>query len=314
MNTNSIATAGLTDSGSGYYQNWYPNGSFRGIPPGYWVSSFNSSGSIGGFWSSNVISSAEARLLIIYQNYVSPGNDNAGRNYGFGVRCVADYNYSYEPLTVTFDGMPATVASSSPTQIIVTTPPHTAGLVNVTVTNALSADTKTNGYKYEEPYISLTIDDGDVQIGGGSLAANTYGTGANVATVKTNYPGYTLTISTNQPYSNTNAKNMKHTSLSQYIDGTSNTCTWNSSFKTLTNTTNTIANNTWGFTLNTTDRDGQRLCQVPDLNSPLIIKSTTVPNETSSGDQTNIYYGTKVSSDKTSGKYQVTITYTAVGN
>jgi hypothetical protein len=138
-----------------------------------------------------------------------------------------------------------------------------------------------------------------------------FGFVANIVTTYTNnYNGYSLYISTNKASSSLNAKDMKHTLLSEYINGTSNTCSWNATGNTLTNTNTVLANNTWGFTLNTTNRDAQQFCQVPDIDSPLKIKSVNHANEV--GDATDVFFGAKVDMSKPSGKYQTVVVYTAV--
>ncbi|MDR1197191.1 MAG: IPT/TIG domain-containing protein [Candidatus Nomurabacteria bacterium] len=227
------------------------------------------------------------------------------------------------------------VDSWTDTQIVCTTSAHLAGLVNVAVNNGTynsavmpaqyinSSSNLTDptnvasGFLYQESQVSLALDTNNVKIGGSSglspTSSGAFGFGTNVVTATTNnLDGYTLKLSTNLPDSNPNAKDMKHDSLNNFITGTSNTCTWDGGFKILTNTTTALSNNTWGFTLNTTDRDSQKLCQVPSQTSPLTIKSTTTDNEI--GDVTDVYYGTKIDYNQAAGKYQTTVVYTAVAN
>jgi hypothetical protein len=167
------------------------------------------------------------------------------------------------------------------------------------------------------PYIELSLSSNLAEIGGSGgmtpTSAGVYGFVANTATTKTNNStGYYMTISTNQPSTNPHAKDLKHVSLNSYVSSTANTCAWNSATKTLTNTTNVISNNTWGFTLGMSNATGQKLCQIPDEDNPLIIKQTGVANE--SGDITTIYFGSKVDTAIPSGKYQTTVVYTVVAN
>jgi alpha-tubulin suppressor-like RCC1 family protein len=173
----------------------------------------------------------------------------------------------------------------------------------------------TSGFLYEEVFISISTNNNMIEVGGSGgitpTSAGAFGTGSNIATTSTNNPtGYSLGISTNLPSSNPNTKDLKHLSLNQYIAATNNACTWNSATKMLDNTASALANNTWGFTLDTTNLGDQKLCQVPSSSSPLTIKQTNVANET--GDPTSIFFGAKVDLSKPSGKYRTTVVYTAV--
>lgn len=161
-------------------------------------------------------------------------------------------------------------------------------------------------------YINLSLDSTTVDIG--NLTPNIgFGSGNNTATVTTNNStGYTLSISTDLPSSDTHASDMKHATLSRYIAGTSNTCVWNAGSQTLTNTMSALVDNTWGFTLNSGNLAAQQLCRVPDADSPLIIKSTSVADE--AGDQTVINYGAKINMSTAPGLYSSTVIYTATAN
>jgi alpha-tubulin suppressor-like RCC1 family protein/chitodextrinase len=55
------------------------------------------------------------------------------------------------PTSVTFDGVSATVVSSTATQIVVTTPAHAAGLANVVVSTASGSMTRMGGFAYVAP-------------------------------------------------------------------------------------------------------------------------------------------------------------------
>jgi hypothetical protein len=178
----------------------------------------------------------------------------------------------------------------------------------------------TTGFLYEEIYISLSTNSSLVQIGGGGgltpTVAGTFGSGLNTATTMTNNPfGYSMSISNSQSSvnpTNVHAKDMKHTTLNEYLTATTNTCSWTSGTpgSLAHDTTNALTNNTWGFTLNSANLTTQRLCQVPDLSSPLTIKQTTTANET--GDATNIYYGTKIDFSASVGEYHAAVVYTVV--
>lgn len=52
---------------------------------------------------------------------------------------------------VTFDGTTATISSKTATTVVVVTPAHSAGAVNVVVTNPSGSATSTNGYTYVTP-------------------------------------------------------------------------------------------------------------------------------------------------------------------
>jgi uncharacterized protein (TIGR02145 family) len=222
-----------------------------------------------------------------------------------------------------------------------TTAAHTPGLVSVTVSNSLDSITLSatcsiatsvacngrldngetrhqdrsnvvSGFLYEEVYVSISLSGNLVQIGGvNGLTPNSsgvYGSATNTATTTTNNPtGYLLSISTNELNASSNAKDLKHTYLSQYIVGTANTCTWSAGA--LTNTTNVLANNTWGFTLNAINRDARQLCQVPAKDNALTVKATNTDNG-ELGDSLNLYYGSKMGLTKPSGNYQGTVIYT----
>ena len=211
---------------------------------------------------------------------------------------------------VTFDagGTPApciNVVVVNSTTITCTTTAHVAGLVDVTVTIDGYGVTLTNAYEYIDPYISLALDTTNVVIGGvGGLTPSTnsgFGSNTNTASVWTNMDGYKLSISTNSTTSNT----MDHTTLSSNINATSGTLT----------TPSSLSDNTWGFTLTPSPNPTNNIwTAIPNKSSPLTIKSTSTPNETLLGDQTIVYYGTKIGWTLPPGTYQVVVTYTVVGN
>jgi predicted outer membrane repeat protein len=174
---------------------------------------------------------------------------------------------------------------------------------------AVSADG--TAYVLDNTYLKIELDS-DVDFSVTPTAAGHFTSSSQeVSVITNNLTGYLMSISTNQPSDNPNAKDLRNLSFSQqYITSTDNTCAWDTETKNLTNTTNTINNNTWGFTLNPTDLASQRLCQIPDLNNPLIVKQVATPNE--SGDNTDVFFGAKVNLSKLSGTYQTTIIYNAV--
>ena len=170
-----------------------------------------------------------------------------------------------------------------------------------------------SGFLYEEVYISLDLDTNLVKIGGTELTPTTagvFGWGNNIVTVTTNNnTGYALFISTNQNNSNPNAKDLKHTTLNEYIASVANVCTTSISGS-LDPNSGILTNNTWGFTIYPMAVYAQNFCQVPDLDSPLGIKATDHANE--AGSSTSIFFGARVDTSKPSGKYQTVVVYTAV--
>jgi uncharacterized protein (TIGR02145 family) len=299
MQANTLTTPGVTTYG--YYANWYPNGSFRGVPSAYWDTNFNNQGSHGYFWSSSAGGSNVAQQFRFFSGNVNPGDLNNYRSLGMAVRCVAD---GIQYPTVTIDGIPATVKSHNNTTIVVETPPHAAGKVNVVVSNALSTDTKTNGYEYTAPYLSISADSKNVKIGGGNIVPSTpniFASSPNTVSIRTNQAGYDLTISTT-----TINNNLVHTTLA----GTNITPTTGSFLGTKT----ALGNNTWGFTLDPAPASTNPIWSaVPGSAAPVLIKSTSVPNETIPGDQTTVHFGTKITWTQPAGSYQTTVLYTAVG-
>jgi uncharacterized protein (TIGR02145 family) len=334
------ASAPSTAGGTGYYQNWLNSGRFKGVFSGHGSGGApNTVGTVGRLWSSTPYNANNVYYLSIEATTVNPAN-NVSRSVRTAMRCITPGGTAPEPV-VEFDGVAATVTAWDETSITVTVPAHAAGLVDVTVNNGAesvtmpatcstatatdcngrldSGETRhsdranvTSGFLYEEVYLSLSTGTGTVNVGGITpTSGGAYGTSSNLLTTTTNNTtGYSLSISTNQPGANPNSKDLKHLTLNEYITGTANTCSWNTGAGTLTNTTNALVNNTWGFTLNTVNRDNQQLCQVPNSDSPLTIKATNTANE--SGDNTSVHYGARVSTSKVSGTYQGVIRYVVV--
>jgi hypothetical protein len=205
--------------------------------------------------------------------------------------------------------------NSAGTQITCTIPAGTIGAKDVVVKiGSYGSATKTGAYTYAS-FITITLSASTVNLNITPTTAGTAAPSSHTTSVKTDNPtGYNLTISTNLPNTNTNALDLKHTAQSQYITGTANACTWNSTSKTLTETSVALSVNTWGFTLLSANTSTQKFCQVPSSSSPLIIKSTTASNQTANGDQTTVYYGAKVNLTKPAGVYKTTVVYTAGTN
>jgi uncharacterized protein (TIGR02145 family) len=115
--------------------------------------------------------------------------------------------------TVEFDGVAATVVSATASEIVVTTPAHAAGLVDVAVDNGLTSeiyaaeyddpagdltdpDNVESGYLYDAISVKLSVD-GEIYMGG---PPNALYTDSVEITVETNNPtGYELTLQSAQP-------------------------------------------------------------------------------------------------------------------
>lgn len=68
-----------------------------------------------------------------------------------GIESVTITGTNLGNATVTFGGLPAPVTSNTATSLVVVSPPHAAGAVNVVVTTAGGSVTSTNGYTYTVP-------------------------------------------------------------------------------------------------------------------------------------------------------------------
>jgi predicted outer membrane repeat protein len=167
-------------------------------------------------------------------------------------------------------------------------------------------------------YLNINLSSNIVQIAGSSglspTAAGVFVSGSNILTTNTNNPaGYSVSISTNLPSSDPHASDMSHQSIADtYLPVSANVCSWDDTAKTLINTNNTLSANTYGFTIDSISLSSQKLCRIPDQNSPLTIKSTTTSSLT--GDTTTFYYGTKIDLGQVAGEYRASIVYTVVPN
>jgi hypothetical protein len=240
------------------------------------------------------------------------------RKVRYAARCHAPGGAPTVP-TVKFGDSPATVISHDRHQIVVTTPAHAAGTVDLTIDNGMDAPlTMPSAYTYLEPYLTIAVDTPDLTIGGGAIIptpSGSFAASAITATVQTNHPkGYKLQISTNQPNSDPHASDMSHLSVAdKYLPATTHACTWDIDTKTFTDATATTPNNTWGFTLDPSNLSTQKLCQIPSQTAPLTVKSTTT-NSGELGDNTVFYYGAKVDVNQLAGRYRAGIVYTAIAN
>ena len=152
-----------------------------------------------------------------------------------------------------------------------------------------------------DPYVSITVDNSDVVITITPVSSGYYNYGSNIARVRTNMEGYNLFISTDSTTSNS----INHASLSDSIGPTAGT--W--AVKT------PLAVNTWGFTLTASPTASANIWSaVPNKSTPLIIKTTNLPDESALGDQTTIYYGANVDLNRLAGEYQATVIYTVLGS
>jgi hypothetical protein len=258
-----------------------------------------------------------------YDNY----NDDTSK-YGFVKSNLSILPRSTKS-TVIFDadGTPAAceVSSWSETSIKCTTTAHSEGAVSVTVSNGARNAVALSGFLYQTSYISIDVgltndsskvvisdDNGTTDVDGKitPTPGGTFAKGSHTLTATTNNSkGHYLTISTNSA-----SNSLEHTSMAGVsIPATANTCSWSDASRTLANDTdNTLSNNTYGFTLSSSDLTAQKLCQIPNSNSPLTIKSTTEANDT--GDDTVVYYGAKIDARQPAGEYKATIVFTAIGN
>ena len=93
---------------------------------------------------------------------VAPMITNVSPNSGAttGGRSVTITGTDLQDATVTFDGISATVNSTSGTTAVVTTPAHAAGLVNVAATTGAGTATATNAYTYVTANITVTPSSG----------------------------------------------------------------------------------------------------------------------------------------------------------
>jgi uncharacterized protein (TIGR02145 family) len=352
---NGVLSPADGNGNSAHAANWQYGAAFSGVFSGNWEYDFNNQGSFAGLWSSTSDSNEPeyASVLNFSSSGVGWGGDY--RDFGFAVRCMTPGEPLTVTFDTGASAVQGTVTAWDDDSITVITPVHSPGLVSITVSNGVDSVTlpaictiggtptplspgdplpdecngrldsgesrngdranAASGFLYEEIYISLSLDNNLVQIGGsGGLipaSSGVFGSGGNILTTSTNNPrGYSLFISTNELSTNPNAKDLKHVSLNQFVAGTGNTCSWNNTTKVLTNTSGTLANNTWGFTTNSANLLSQQLCQVPAKDNLLTIKSTSLANE--AGDPTSVFFGAKVDMSKPSGKYQTIVVYTAV--
>lgn len=140
--------------------------------------------------SASATSSATATAVIsnVATPTISAITSNAGTVAGGVSVTISGTNLSTTS-SVTFDGALATISSKSNTQVVVVTPSHAAGAVDVVVTNSAGSVTSSNGYTYVNPPNSRTW------VATPSANTSTVGNGGNTITVT-----YTATCTTPQRY------------------------------------------------------------------------------------------------------------------
>jgi len=209
---------------------------------------------------------------------------------------------------------------SSPVSMTATTPPHNAGLVDVSAVNASGGiGTLTNGYNYIlNLFINMTLDIYDLEINATPTPAGVVSSKKQTLSFQTNSPsGAKVSIST------TTASN----NMSKTADSTKNITAVAGSIASPV----VLAYDTWGFAVanaNTNVTNGFDVSYSPELNnpnstsrwaavpnntSPLTIESTNAPNPTVPNN-TEIYFGTRATTNLPVGLYRTAIVYTVVEN
>jgi len=77
-------------TGTGYYQNWHPAGSFSSVGSGYF---YNSNGltdqsTFGLYWGSSLISLSGSAVTALNTGSIGPGGSSSNKSNGLAVRCV----------------------------------------------------------------------------------------------------------------------------------------------------------------------------------------------------------------------------------
>lgn len=177
------------------------------------------------------------------------------------------------------------------------------GPVDVVVSIAARSQqvTLTDGFDYIDSYITMSVDTSNVNITNVAQSTGGFNYGTANVSVWTNVDdGYSMTISTNSS-SNT----MSNTIFPYTLASSSGTLVSPAA----------LSLNTWAFTLNSSPSAGASIWSaVPILSSPLTIKTTAAPNETTPGDQTAVRFGVRIDWDRAAGTYQTTVIYTALAN
>ena len=99
----------------------------------------------------NASATSNASSAAVISNNPTPTitgiSPNAGSTAGGTSVTISGTNLSTVS-AVTFDGTAATISTKTSTQLVVSTPAHSAGAVNVVVTNTAGSVTSTNGFTY----------------------------------------------------------------------------------------------------------------------------------------------------------------------
>lgn len=212
--------------------------------------------------------------------------------------------------SVTFDGATCTnLTVTSTTTAICTTPAHTAGPVDITVTTADGQTTTlAGGYTYEDPYVNLNLDDNDLAIdltpelnaGDGVVSSDKH----TASFTSNSATGVVLSASTNTSHSN-------------LVNLSDNSKTVSPGGGTLSSPA-TLGANSWGFALSDRTLESNNSnstttwAKVPNTSESLaIIKTTNTANPVTPS-TVDVFYGAKINMAQQAGTYMTTVIYTAV--
>jgi uncharacterized protein (TIGR02145 family) len=334
-----LSSAMAAANGSSDYLNFQPAGPFKGTFSGFIDGVYSTQGTRGGLWASSTDDIFDSDTMSFTASSVMP-YDRDARNVGYAVRCMVD---SAQYPIVTFDGIPATVVSHTNTEIVVKTPAHAAGLVDVAVANALSTDTLSavylnpagdltdpanvsSGYLYQDPYVAISANTPIISITPHPTSDTISSTTTQIS-VTTNSPtGYSLSIHT----TSAGSKLVHAANSSYYISPVGDGTTTGILSNPVQLTTNTwgfaLAKTTDGFTIDTTlvsnnfdnsyttvsnqTSHTAKYARVPMADTT--IKNTQTDNN-EQADGTVIYYGARTATGQLAGTYRAIVTYTAVG-
>jgi hypothetical protein len=172
-------------------------------------------------------------------------------------------------------------------------PRASAGTVDVTVVSSYgNTEVLAEAYTYLEPSISLSLIGNPVQLSG--MPEQLLADSLTAKVITDNYDGYRLEIEASQP-------RLKCTLATSdyYIEPLA--------------ATGAMADNTWGYAVDdgtlTTPSSWTGM-----TNSPVAIKITGAATDSVAGDDTVIWFGTKVNSSLPACSYSGTITFTANAN
>jgi uncharacterized protein (TIGR02145 family) len=154
--------------------------------------------------------------------------------------------------------------------------------------------------------VNLVVDQPDLDLQITPTAAGTAVATSHSVNVKTNAPGYKLSISGDSDMTYLNP-----TITPTQLSATNGTIP----------TPSALATNSWGFAIpgvtgfdasyNSTPTTSSKWAAIPS--SETIVKTTNTANDTT-GDNTNVFYGVKVDTNQAAGNYSASVTYSAVPN